>query len=61
MSNWIESSLKGKHRLMVFKDRVVSRIFGLKREYVTGGGGGGWRRLHNEELLNIYSQVTLLR
>jgi hypothetical protein len=33
--------------LRVFENRVLRRIFGPKREEVTGG----WRRLHNEELL----------
>jgi hypothetical protein len=40
-----------EHRLRVFEDRVLRRIFGPKREEVTGG----WRKLHNEELHNLYS------
>jgi hypothetical protein len=38
--------LRGEHRF-----RVLRRIFGPKREEVTGS----WRKLHNEELLNLYS------
>jgi hypothetical protein len=33
----------------VFKDRLLRRIFGLKREIT-----GGWRKLHNEELHSLY-------
>jgi hypothetical protein len=35
----------------VFENRVLKRIFGPKRDGVTGG----WRKLHNEELHNLYS------
>jgi hypothetical protein len=35
--------------LRVFEDRVLRRIFGPKRDKVTGG----WRKLHNEELHNL--------
>jgi hypothetical protein len=38
------------HHERVFENRVLRRIFGPKREEV----GGGWRRLHNEELQNLY-------
>jgi hypothetical protein len=38
-----------EHRLRVFENRVPVRIFGLKRDEVTGG----WRKLHNEELCNL--------
>jgi hypothetical protein len=37
--------------LRVFENRVLRRIFGPKREEVAGG----WRRLHNEELRNLYT------
>jgi hypothetical protein len=40
-----------KHRLRVFENRVLRRIFGLKRDGVTGE----WRRLRNEELNDLYS------
>jgi hypothetical protein len=38
--------LKEEHRLWLFENRVLRRIFGHKREEVVGG----WRRLHNKEL-----------
>jgi hypothetical protein len=40
-------------RLRVFETRVLRRIFGPKREEVAGG----WRRLHNEELHNLYASL----
>jgi hypothetical protein len=43
--------------LGVFENRVVRRIFGLKREKVTGG----WRRLLNEELHNLYASPNIIR
>jgi hypothetical protein len=42
-------TVRGEHRLKVFENRVLSKIFGRKREEVAGG----WRRLHNEELHNL--------
>jgi hypothetical protein len=44
-------TLREKHRLRVFENRVLSSIFGQKRDEVTGD----WRKLHNEELHNLYS------
>jgi hypothetical protein len=41
----------------VFENRVLRRIFGPKREEVTGG----WRKLHNEELHNFYSPPSIIR
>jgi hypothetical protein len=46
-----------EHRLRVFENRVVRRIFGPKREEVEGG----WRRLHNEELRNLYASPSNIR
>jgi hypothetical protein len=43
--------LREEHRLRVFENRVLRRIFGLKTEEVTGE----WRRLHNKELHALYS------
>jgi hypothetical protein len=43
--------LREEHRLRVFQDTVLRRIFGPKRDAVTGGR----RRLYNEELHNLYS------
>jgi hypothetical protein len=44
-------TVREKHKLRVFENRVLRRIFGPKRDEVTGG----WRKLHNEELHNLYS------
>jgi hypothetical protein len=41
----------------VFKNRVLRRIFGPKRDRVTGG----WRKQHNEELHNLYSSPGIIR
>jgi hypothetical protein len=41
----------------VFENRVLRRIFGPKRDEVTGG----WRKLHNEELHNLYSSPSIIR
>jgi hypothetical protein len=41
----------------VFKNRVLRKIFGPKRDEVTGG----WRELHNEELHNLYSSPNIIR
>jgi hypothetical protein len=43
-----------KHRLRVFENRVLRRIFGPKREE-----DGSWRKLHNDELRGLYSSSTL--
>jgi hypothetical protein len=42
---------------MVFEHRVLRRIFGPKREKVTGG----WRKLHNENLHNLYTSPNIIR
>jgi hypothetical protein len=41
----------------VFENRVLRRIFGLKRDEVTGE----WRQLHNEELHDLYSSPIIIR
>jgi hypothetical protein len=41
----------------VFENRVLRRIFGPKRDVVTGG----WRKLHNEELHGLYSSPSIVR
>jgi hypothetical protein len=41
----------------VFENRVLRRIFGPKRDEVTGS----WRKLHNEELHNLYSSPSIIR
>jgi hypothetical protein len=49
------SHTKGRDRLRVFENRVLRRIFGPKRGEVTGE----WRKLHNEELHNLYSSPDI--
>jgi hypothetical protein len=41
----------------VFENRVLMRIFGHKRDEVMGG----WRKLHNEKLCNLYSLSNIIR
>jgi hypothetical protein len=48
-------TLREKHRLGVFENRVLSRIFGPKRDEVTGD----WRKLHNEERHDLYSSASI--
>jgi hypothetical protein len=50
-------TLREEYRLGVFENRVLRRIFGIKREEMAGG----WRRLHNEELHNLYASPTITR
>jgi hypothetical protein len=50
-------TLKEEHRLRVFENRVLRRIFGLKRDEVMGE----WRKLHNEELCDLYSSPSIIR
>jgi len=49
--------LREEHRLRVFENRVLRRIFGPKRGEVTGE----WRKLHNEELNVLYSSPNIVR
>jgi hypothetical protein len=46
---------KEEHRLRVLESRVLRRIFGTKRNEVTGE----WRNLHNEELRDLYSLPSI--
>jgi hypothetical protein len=50
-------TLREEHRLRVFENRVLRRIFGTKRDGVTGR----CRKLHNEELHNLYSSPSIIR
>jgi hypothetical protein len=50
-------TLREGHRLRVFENRVLRRIFGPKRDEVTGS----WRKLHNEELHGLYSPPSIVR
>jgi len=47
-------TLREERRLRVFENRVLRRIFGLKREEVIGE----WRKLHNEELNDLQSSSS---
>jgi hypothetical protein len=49
--------LREEHRQRVFENRILTRIFGPKREEVMGE----WRKLHNEELHNLYSSPDIIR
>jgi hypothetical protein len=49
-------TLREEYRLRVFEKRALRRIFGPKRDEVTGG----WRKLHNE-LRNLYSSPSVIR
>jgi hypothetical protein len=50
-------ALREEHRLRVFEKRVLRRIFGPKRDEVMGD----WRKLHNDELHNLYSSPNIIR
>jgi len=49
--------LREESRLRVFENRVLRRIFGSKRGEVTGV----WRKLHNEELNDLYSSPNIVQ
>jgi hypothetical protein len=50
-------TLREEHRLRVFENRVLRRIFGPKRDEVSGR----WRELPDEELHNMYSLPSVIR
>jgi len=50
-------TLQEERKLRVFENMVLRRIFGPRRDEVTGK----WRRLHNEELSDLYSSPTIVR
>jgi hypothetical protein len=50
-------TLRKERRMMVFENGVLRRIFGPKRNEVTGE----WRKLHNEELHDLYSSPNIVR
>jgi len=49
--------LREERRLRVFEKRVFRRIFGPRRDEVTGE----WRKLHNEELNDLYCLPSIVR
>jgi hypothetical protein len=49
--------LREECRLRVFENKVLRRIFGPKRDEVTGE----WRRLHNKELYGLFSSPNIIR
>jgi hypothetical protein len=48
--------LREKGWLRVFENRILRQIFGPKRD-----ANGGWRRLHNEELENLYCSPNIVK
>jgi len=49
--------LKEERRLRVFENRVLRRVFGPKRDEITGE----WRKLHNEDLRDLYSLPNIVQ
>jgi hypothetical protein len=54
--HFIQSDLREEHRPRVFENRVLRRIFGPEREE-----DRSWRKLHNDELHNLYSSPNIVR
>jgi hypothetical protein len=50
-------TLREEHRLRVFENTVLRRIFGPNKFEVTGK----WRKVHNEELTDLYSSLNIIR
>jgi hypothetical protein len=54
--NW-SLTLREERRLRVFENRVLRRVFGFKRDEVTGE----WEKLHSEKLNDLYSLPNIVR
>jgi hypothetical protein len=50
-------ALREEYRLRVFENRVLRRIFGPKRDEVTGG----WKKVNNKKLHDLYSSTSIIR
>jgi hypothetical protein len=50
-------TIREEHRLRVFENKVLRRIFGRKSDEVAGE----WRKLHNKELHDLYSSPSIIR
>jgi hypothetical protein len=58
--HWCETcslTLREEHRLRIFENRVLRRIFESKKDE----GSRGWRKRHNEELHNLCSSSSIIR
>jgi hypothetical protein len=56
-SDYVDLILREEYSLRVFENRVLRKIFGPKRNEVIRG----WRKLHNEELHNLYCSPSIIR
>ena len=54
---WLSLTLREEHRLRVFDNKVLRKIFGAKRDEITGE----LRKLHNAELYALYSSPSIIR
>jgi hypothetical protein len=50
-------NLREEHRLKVFKNRVLRKIFRPNRDDISGG----WKKQHNEELRDLYSSPSIIK
>jgi hypothetical protein len=53
----VEPTVREEHKLTMFENRVLRTMFGPERDGVTGG----WRKLYNKELHNLYSSPSIIR